>query len=625
MRTYSKRTRGSNQTFSIKRQRVDSSEVVLTSSSALPESSIPLESHSGSIPNGENSSSPPSSPSKLLPKDLQDSSPIKSRVSSPKSNRSNSPLVELESNQQNRRDNGIFPDTLPDFLNRKSSTKVKGDTLTSTKEVFSSSRRLTSDLSLQPRKITSNKKSLLSTPKKNSTKGGLASNHTSIGQDSQHQNQNKNTITITKEKFDTSLSSIVSKQDNLVTSQSNPVAKVKSSSILSYFKPLPQQPPPLPLLRRSSSHLDSGSSIFSDPIQQSVPSPSSSPPSIPEDPVVSTRSKPVRRRIRTKLNLPNISTMSDYYDNDMQELGGDFTDDSRIEMMERYHDAQDMRDHAIIDHGTLIPIAEQALDIPEKRRLEANLARPKPFQLTQQILDLGQSFHNKCQNCGMQYAINVPADQRMHDTFHNIFKMGGPAFKPKYVNTQVWTKVIEGEKHSIQCISCKESGVIRNLVECILKATLMDMDGTLPSSEQLWSSIASPNDPQDPIPVPRYKVFLYLIGARPIGILLAERIGKATVVLSALVSTENETETAPAAVPTPQDAYMCIDRLWVHTDFRRKGIATCLANLAREKFIPGLMIEKKESAVSLPTSVGGIFAEKYFAGVFEDAKFVVGL
>ncbi|KAB8293353.1 hypothetical protein EYC80_007675 [Monilinia laxa] len=307
--------------------------------------------------------------------------------------------------------------------------------------------------------------------------------------------------------------------------------------------------------------------------------------------------------------------MSDYFDNDMQELGGDFTDDSRVEMMERYHDAQDMRDHAIIDHGTLIPLAEQAIDIPARVKLEADLARPKPFALHQQILDLGQSFHSKCQNCGMQYAINIATDRSMHDKFHNVFRMGGPTFKPKYDKTQIWTKVIEGEKHSIQCISCKESGVIRNLVESILEATLMDMDGTLPSTEQMWSMITSPNDPKDLIPVPRYKVFLYLIGARPIGILLAERIGKANAITAA-AETENIT-------PVPQDAYMCIDRLWVHSNFRRKGIATSLANQARESFIPGLVIEKKEVAISQPTSVGSVFAEKYFKGVFEGARFAV--
>ncbi|APA14081.1 hypothetical protein SS1G_11087 [Sclerotinia sclerotiorum 1980 UF-70] len=325
--------------------------------------------------------------------------------------------------------------------------------------------------------------------------------------------------------------------------------------------------------------------------------------------------------------------MSDIHEGDLQELGGDFTDDSRVEMMERYHDAQDMRDHAIIDHGSLLPLADQPLDIPERAKLKADIARPMGFALHQQILDLGQSFHNKCQNCGMQYAINVAADQRLHDNFHKIFRMGGPTFKPKYFNTQTWQKVIESELHSIQCISYKESSPIRNLVENILEATLMDMDGILPKSEQLWSMITSPNDSEDLIPVPRYKVFLYLIGARPIGILLAERIGKANTITTTTQNFKNiipspciNTSIIPpeSITPIPHEAYMCIDRLWVHSDFRRKGIATALANQAREKFIPGLIVEKGEMAISYPTSVGEVFAKRYFGGVFEGARFAVG-
>ncbi|KAA8566190.1 hypothetical protein MFRU_019g01640 [Monilinia fructicola] len=615
MRTYSKRTRGGTQDFSIKRQRVDSSEFVSTSSSIFSESSFSTESHFEDRSGEANSSPLISSPSDPFQDDSKYSSSTKSRVLTPRSNRSTSPLIELNLNHQNRRDNGISPSNLSNFLKLKSSTKVKGDNFTSAKEILSfTPDSRTNSRSQHKRRSTLTESSC--TPKLSSpTRRNLASSRTSNDLDSLQQNTYEDATIASHKILVTSLSNNISKENIVLTPKSQPLEKVNKSSILSYFKPLPQSSS-ITVPERSSSPLKSQSSILSDPPQQKLSSPPSSPPSLPQDTLNLSRSRTVRRRISTKPNLPNINKMSEYFDNDMQEIGGDFTDDSRVEMIERYHDAQDMRDHAIIDHGTLIPLSEQALDIPARVKLEADLARPKPFALHQQILDLGQSFHNKCQNCGMQYAINIATDRSMHDKFHNVFRMGGPTFKPKYDKTQIWTKVIEGEKHSIQCIGCKESIVIRNLVESILEATLMDMDGTLPSTEQMWSMITSPNDPKDLIPVPRYKVFLYLIGARPIGILLAERIGKANAITAA-PETEN-------IIPLPQDAYMCIDRLWVHSDFRRKGIATSLANQARKKFIPGLVIEKKEVAISQPTSVGSVFAEKYFKGVFEGARFAVG-
>ncbi|ESZ91493.1 hypothetical protein SBOR_8122 [Sclerotinia borealis F-4128] len=625
MRTYSKRTRGSNQDFSIKRQRVDSSEFISISSPTGSESSLPSKNHSSDRPEGKTQSPLASSPTKRCSEDTRDPPSTKSRVLSPQSGRSISPLAKLKLNCQNQRDNGIVNSDLPDLLNPKSSTKIKDNKLTSTKVTListpsSPSISRSSSRSKHNNVITTTIPSFPTLQLTSSIRRNLASNNTSLDLDSLLQNTNKITTLISKENLVTLLSKTILKDDT-VTSESQLVEKVNRSSIRSYFKPLPQP-------QRSSSPLKSQSSILSDPPQQPVLSPPSSPPSIPQNPLVSTRSKSIRRRISTKPNLPNINTMSDIYEGDMQELGGDFTDDARVEMMERYHDAQDMRDHAIIDHGTLLPLDDQALDIPERANLRAEIARPMGFALHQQILDLGQSFHNKCPNCGMQYAINVANDQRLHDQFHNIFRMGGPIFKPKYVNTQVWTKVINGEKHSIQAISNKESSPIRNLVESILEATLMDMDGTLPSSEHLWSMIPSPNDPKDLIPVPRYKVFLYLIGARPIGILLAERIGKANAIMT-MTTTETENITSSISLPTlptntSQEAYMCIDRLWVHTDFRRQNIATSLANQAREKFIPGLIIDKKEVAISQPTSVGAEFAEKYFRGVLEDgARYLI--
>ncbi|KAK6608314.1 hypothetical protein H4I95_03694 [Botrytis cinerea] len=632
MRTYSKRTRGSNQNLSNKRQRVDASEFVSISSPVASESVASSKIHSKDRSEEGPRSPLIRSPSKQLREEIGDFSTINSQVSSPRSVRSISPLTESKLNQQNRRDNDTNSSDSPHSLNRKSSTKVLGTKLASTVEASNTTTVLRSSSRLQHNTGTNTTRSPSPVSELIISRESLASNQTRIDSKPSRQNPRRNITSASKSPISPS-SEIKPRQDTAITSKFHPVEKANKSSIRSYFKPLPQlQPQPQP--QRSSSPPKSQSSILSDSPQNLASSPPSSPPPIPQDHPILKRSKSVRRRISTKPNLPKIDTMSEIYEDDLQELCGDFTDDSRVELMERYQDAQDMRDQAIIDHGTLIPLSNQALEAPERAKLKAEIARPMGFALHQQILDLGQSFSNKCSNCGMQYAINVPSDQRMHDQFHKIFRLGGPLFKPKYVNTQAWQKVIDGELHTIQCISCKESGPIKSLVESILEATLMDMDGILPTPEQLWSMITSPNDAKDLIPVPRYKVFLYVIGARPIGILLAERIGKATPIMTTTETTENASSSTSlsdtsqiltdSATSAPQEAYMCIDRLWVHSDFRRKGIATSLANQAREKFIPGLIVERNEMAVSHPTSVGGQFAEKYFEGVFEGAKYAIG-
>ncbi|TGO23032.1 hypothetical protein BPAE_0146g00100 [Botrytis paeoniae] len=628
MRTYSKRTRGSNQNLS-KRQRVDASEFVSISSPVLSESATPSRNHSRDRFEEKPSSPLIRSPSKQPRGEIEDFSSINSRVLSPRSIRSISPLTELKLNQQNRRDNEINSSDSSDSLKHKSSTKVQGAKLTSTAETSNSTTIPRSSSRLQQKTGINTTKSSSPVSELISSKESLASNHTRIDSETSRQNPRRNITSASKRRPISPSSEILPRQDPAITSKFHPVEKANKSSIRSYFKPLPQPQP-----QQSSSPPKSQSSTLSDSSQHPVSSPPSSPPPISQDHPILKRTKSIRRRISTKPNLPQIDAMSEIYEDDLQELCGDFTDDSRVELMERYQDAQDMRDQAIIDRGTLIPLADQALEAPERAKLRAEIARPMGFALHQQILDLGQSFSNKCSNCGMQYAINVPSDQRMHDQFHKIFRLGGPLFKPKYVNTQAWQKIIDGELHTIQCISCKESGPVKSLVESILEATLMDMDGILPTPEQLWSMITSPNDAKDLIPVPRYKVFLYVVGARPIGILLAERIGKATPIITAAETAENASLSASLsdASPTlttavnsvPQEAYMCIDRLWVHSDFRRKGIATSLANQAREKFIPGLIVEKNEMAISHPTSVGGHFAEKYFKGVFEGAKYAIG-
>merc|ERR1712062_458274 len=52
-------------------------------------------------------------------------------------------------------------------------------------------------------------------------------------------------------------------------------------------------------------------------------------------------------------------------------------------------------------------------------------------------------------------------------------------------------------------------------------------------------------------------------------------------------------------------------KIWVHSSFRRKGIASLLMDSIRKHFIYGTKIQKQHIAFCQPTRCGKQFAEKY--------------
>jgi N-acetyltransferase len=62
---------------------------------------------------------------------------------------------------------------------------------------------------------------------------------------------------------------------------------------------------------------------------------------------------------------------------------------------------------------------------------------------------------------------------------------------------------------------------------------------------------------------------------------------------------------------TSEPAIMGIHLLWVHSQYRKSGIAQSLIDTARRKLIYGLVIPETKIAFSSPTQDGLIFAMKY--------------
>ena len=136
----------------------------------------------------------------------------------------------------------------------------------------------------------------------------------------------------------------------------------------------------------------------------------------------------------------------------------------------------------------------------------------------------------------------------------------------------------------------------------------------------------------------RYKVFLYLLGRKCVGLLLAERIEKAykitlppspstasasipsPLATSSIPINANDPWPSPLPPPdhpltlsqTPSPALLGISRIWTCSTHRRRGIATRLLDVARKAFIYGMTIGKSHVAFSQPTALGKALAGEWF-------------
>jgi N-acetyltransferase len=118
----------------------------------------------------------------------------------------------------------------------------------------------------------------------------------------------------------------------------------------------------------------------------------------------------------------------------------------------------------------------------------------------------------------------------------------------------------------------------------------------------------------------RFRVLLYVVGKKCVGLCLAERIRRAYRVVEDEARNGGDGETKSVAYrgssisvsETPRPAILGISRVWVCADHRRQGIATRLLDCARENFIYGMKIEKGDVAFSQPTESGGALARGWF-------------
>ena len=403
-------------------------------------------------------------------------------------------------------------------------------------------------------------------------------------------------------------------------SSATPPARVKGpkgGTIQSYFKPLQRSSSPFTTrpphffsdsLEQPSS--TSASQPSSDPLE-----PSSTPPSSPparSDPAIEyprKSQKRSRRRLTTRPVLEPIVNMSPQ---DAAKSGYDERTKSNNYPSATTSSTNSPTDSAKIagqdkHRSNTLPGAKpdsNAAAFTKQRPPRASSGSNASGLITQKLhqtqLDIGVPSIIVCKECDMQYNTTLKEDQRNHDKYHDRFYAELQQPTTLEAGIRLMQKFVDGTTHDIRGVDYRVSGPHKKKAYKALELTSRDLEGVIPTSNELWSLITNPQNENDPNQVPRYKLFLYLVDLQPVGVLLAERMGGG-----------GDYYHSDPEFMKEGDIYMCVDRIWVREDMRRKGVASLLVNMAREHFVPGLSLSKMQFAFSHPTGMGREFADTY--------------
>jgi GNAT superfamily N-acetyltransferase len=275
---------------------------------------------------------------------------------------------------------------------------------------------------------------------------------------------------------------------------------------------------------------------------------------------------------------------------------------------------------------------------PSLPSFHSNVAGPSTKHFYQTQLDVGVPAMRVCKDCGMQYNTTLEDDRQNHERYHDgILEAKQPSGVPSGVN--LMDKYVGDARHLIRVMDHRAPTSLKEHAYNALVLSHDDLGGVLPISDDLWSLKSNPQNKGDPNKVPRYKLYTYLVNLQVVGVLLVERIAKGGIYYKGpFVYTEHgklDNEFVGNYAPgedqefvyadNPYPCYMSIDRIWVRSDMRKKGIASQLVDHARQSFIPGLTIPKKEISFSGVTDMGRKFAEGYCDGVFDEGPFLTDL
>ncbi|KXS97186.1 hypothetical protein AC578_853 [Pseudocercospora eumusae] len=214
------------------------------------------------------------------------------------------------------------------------------------------------------------------------------------------------------------------------------------------------------------------------------------------------------------------------------------------------------------EQKTISPLkrpARNAFSILGKRKpLEATTDNARPLKQrksgakdkddgTQMQMSLGQAVQKKCTTCGMEYTASSVEDRKLHDKYHKQNLEGYDVGKDFVSRTRQWRKqhgVFTGLKagDAVVYLDCFDHGKRKNRGQAVLNIVQREL-GAVPIPEpQIWDLKAAQYESILDAP---YKAYLYVRGAKCVGFLLTQKIGKAyRVIRPAIV--QSRAETTPA-------------------------------------------------------------------------------
>ena len=238
-------------------------------------------------------------------------------------------------------------------------------------------------------------------------------------------------------------------------------------------------------------------------------------------------------------------------------------------------------------------------DLPRKKEKKSekpsSVRRPTQTKVKKQVyLDLGQKHFDQteCRLCGMLFTPGVEQDEKAHKAF---CKSQIIRFSLCKEMNQVDT--FEDDKFGIVHITFRDDRATLKRVK-LFKTAVVDKDmGFVDEGNRALKC-----DPGE-------SVFLciYRKEQRPIAFLSTERIQFAY----ALSDDALQTDKLVCSDLPKSDAVLGIRQVWVHRDFRYKGIARRMLDTARSRAVYNYHVPKNMLAFSQPTVQGRALASAY--------------
>ncbi|KAH8819751.1 ESCO1/2 acetyl-transferase-domain-containing protein [Xylogone sp. PMI_703] len=386
------------------------------------------------------------------------------------------------------------------------------------------------------------------------------------------------------------------------TPPAQPKAQVKPLSIRDYFKPAARLPSP------PSSPTITAQSI---PIPARHTESEATPPSSPPEFTTLTcevHPKAIRRPRRRLTTKPRHSYKSKMSSSNSSGIS-----------------SQDI-------------VHNDPIDIP--KRTPTN----RPVGYSQALLDLGLPTVLECKECGLLYDRTVREDFDRHEAEHRAWRRRHQANAsvrqalPPPSQFEVYSNVRDGVTERIIVCYYGSSLNVRELGMDALRLAVPSTNRQLQTEEEIFHLGPNPESPNDGVDVDQYKIFVFRIEERTVGVLLAKRISEGHTYYrgSATHDEHGHLPTLGGPYPSgtqeyassenPVKARMSVDRLWVSPEHRRKGIATQLVETARTHFIPEVEITKDQVAFAFPsTDEGREFALEYSENLFEGRPMIVDI